>query len=124
MDIRLFIITLFVLLVIDIPYLYVSQKYFKTYPMIGNVKVLPAILSWVFIAIGLVLFVLSRNIPRMEKIKLGLLFGLISYGIYNMTNLATLDVWNWKVAIVDTIWGGVLCALTVYLITFIPMKSN
>ncbi|NMA96634.1 MAG: DUF2177 family protein [Phyllobacteriaceae bacterium] len=34
--------------------------------------------------------------------------GLLAYGTYDMTNLATLKGWSAKVSVVDLIWGGAL----------------
>jgi uncharacterized membrane protein len=36
----------------------------------------------------------------------GVALGLIAYGTYDFTNLATLKNWSWKVTVVDLIWGG------------------
>ena len=33
-----------------------------------------------------------------------------------MTNYALLDKWNIKTGVIDTLWGGVLFALTTFLI--------
>jgi uncharacterized membrane protein len=38
----------------------------------------------------------------------GALLGLLCYGTYDMTNLATLNGWPVEVAIVDIVWGGVI----------------
>lgn len=38
----------------------------------------------------------------------GALLGLLCYGTYDMTNLATLNDWPVEVAVVDVIWGGVI----------------
>ncbi len=38
----------------------------------------------------------------------GALLGLLAYGTYDLTNLATLRGWSWEVSVVDMIWGGVL----------------
>lgn len=35
----------------------------------------------------------------------GAIFGLAVYGVYNMTNRATLKGYSWTLAIVDTTWG-------------------
>ena len=40
----------------------------------------------------------------------GGLIGLISYGTYDLTNLASIRDWPLKVTIVDLIWGTVLSA--------------
>jgi uncharacterized membrane protein len=41
----------------------------------------------------------------------GIALGLIAYGTYDMTNLATLKGWSWKVSLVDMLWGGALSGL-------------
>ncbi|MBX3507933.1 DUF2177 family protein [Parvibaculum sp.] len=40
----------------------------------------------------------------------GALLGLLAYGTYDMTNLATLKGWPWKMAAVDMAWGTFLTA--------------
>ncbi|MEO0393669.1 MAG: DUF2177 family protein [Pseudomonadota bacterium] len=35
----------------------------------------------------------------------GAFLGLLCYGTYDITNLATLKAWNWKIAAVDIPWG-------------------
>lgn len=41
---------------------------------------------------------------------LGGVLGLIAYGTYDLTNLATLKGWSTKVAVVDIVWGTLLTA--------------
>jgi uncharacterized membrane protein len=41
----------------------------------------------------------------------GALLGLVAYGTYDMTNMATLKAWPLQVALVDMAWGTVLTAL-------------
>jgi len=36
--------------------------------------------------------------------------GLLAYGVYDMSNLATLQAWTLKLALVDMAWGTVLAA--------------
>jgi len=38
----------------------------------------------------------------------GAVFGLVVYGVYDLTNLGTFINFNWGTAIIDIIWGGVL----------------
>lgn len=38
----------------------------------------------------------------------GLVLGLLCYGTYEMTNLATLAAWSWQQVIIDGLWGTVL----------------
>ncbi len=35
----------------------------------------------------------------------GALLGLVAYGAYDLTNLATLKNWPWSVALIDMAWG-------------------
>ena len=37
-------------------------------------------------------------------------FGLVAYGTYNLTNMATIKGWSPQVVIVDMLWGGILTA--------------
>jgi uncharacterized membrane protein len=53
--------------------------------------------------------------PAVEKqslghaVVLGAVLGLVTYAAYDLTNLATLDGFPFKVVLVDMIWGTVLC---------------
>jgi uncharacterized membrane protein len=40
----------------------------------------------------------------------GALLGLVAYGTYDMTNLATLKDWSVLVSVVDMVWGAVVSA--------------
>ncbi|HWW48455.1 MAG TPA: DUF2177 family protein [Xanthobacteraceae bacterium] len=40
----------------------------------------------------------------------GALLGLVAYGTYDMTNLATLKNWSVSVSVVDMMWGIILTA--------------
>lgn len=50
----------------------------------------------------------------LEALKLGAIFGFITYLTYDMTNLATLKDWPIKITIIDIIWGSSLNALTTF----------
>jgi uncharacterized membrane protein len=46
-----------------------------------------------------------------QAAKLGLLFGMIGYATYDLTNLATLTGWNSTVTGIDILWGGFATAV-------------
>lgn len=52
----------------------------------------------------------------------GALFGLISYCVYNLPNLALIKKWSEKVSIVDIVWGTALTSLTTFLTLFFLPK--
>ena len=47
------------------------------------------------------------------------LLGLLTYGIYDFTNYAIFTKFDFKTALVDMLWGGVLFALVTKLSNFI-----
>lgn len=70
-----------------------------------------AILCYFFLIFGLYYFILRRNRSVLEAF----LFGLVIYAVYDTTNYATLKKWSPYLAIMDTLWGGTLFALTTYI---------
>jgi uncharacterized membrane protein len=42
----------------------------------------------------------------------GAAFGFVAYATYDLSNLATLQGWSWKLSLVDMVWGATLTGLT------------
>jgi len=64
--------------------------------------------------VGIVVFAIApalRTESWPTATLLGGLLGLVAYGTYDMTNLATLRGWSPSVAVVDMVWGVALTAL-------------
>lgn len=49
--------------------------------------------------------------------------GLCIYGVYNGTNLTTFKDYSWVVAVIDTLWGGVLYTAVAWVITLTKKKK-
>ena len=47
-----------------------------------------------------------------KALLLGAVFGLCAYGTYDLTNLATLQRWPLRLAVVDMAWGTLLTAIS------------
>ena len=47
------------------------------------------------------------------------LLGLCVYAVYDFTNLATLAKYDWRFAIADSLWGGILFTIVHYALTYI-----
>lgn len=45
----------------------------------------------------------------------GAILGLLAYGTYEATNMATLRGWSWQMVVTDTLWGAVLTGISAYL---------
>jgi len=113
MYIKNFIKIFVILILIDIIWIkVVAGKVYKN--MIRDiqkeelkVKVVPAVFVYVVMALLLLLFG-STNIRNF-------LLGFLSYGIYDLTNLALINKFDAKFAILDMIWGGFLFMATYYI---------
>ena len=77
-------------------------------------RIAPAALMYALVVLGLLVFVLPRVRvgAAWEAALWGALFGIIGYGVYDLTNYATLHAFSLRMTVVDVIWGGVLCGLT------------
>jgi uncharacterized membrane protein len=57
-------------------------------------------------------FIIKEN----KSVLDAFILGFCTYGIYETTNLSLLNKWDYNIALIDTIWGGILYALTTYII--------
>jgi len=125
MFIKLYAIAFSVFLLIDAIWLgLVAKNFYRNqigFIMKTNPNFVAAIAFYLLFIVGLVVFVITPSIEKgswTTALFLGLLFGLITYATYDLTNLATLKDWPIIVTIVDLIWGSVLAA-SVSVITFL-----
>lgn len=65
-------------------------------------------LTYVLLAVGMVVFVRPWEGRQEEALGKGLVFGGVMYGMYSCTLFAVLDEWNASVAVGDTLWGAFL----------------
>lgn len=76
-----------------------------------------AAIVYLLLPLGIVLFALPRVDPEhlaASSLAWGALFGLVVYGVYDMTNMATLERWPVRMVWVDICWGGFLCGVTTW----------
>ena len=127
--IKTYAIALVVFFLIDIVWLVVVARklYQQELGFIMSDKpnwVVAALFYLIFIA-GLVFFVINPSLEKnswLYALLVGMLFGLITYSTYDLTNLATLKNWPIKITIIDLIWGSSLGGL-VSTVTFLIMKK-
>ena len=69
-----------------------------------------AVLVYGLLALGIVTLAIPRagGAPFGAGIS-GATLGLVIYGVYNLTNFATLAAWRPAMTVVDTAWGTILC---------------
>ena len=74
----------------------------------------PALAFYLLYPVGLVAFAVLPGLKagRWQKaVAPGALLGLIAYGTYDLSNLATLNGWPAGLALMDMLWGVVVSAL-------------
>jgi uncharacterized membrane protein len=70
-----------------------------------------AALVYVFLGLGIAAFVVPRADSVGSAALFGALFGLVTYGVYDMTNYSTLSQWPLGLAIADIAWGACAAAI-------------
>ncbi len=68
---------------------------------------LPALLVWVLMVAGQLLFVMPQiqTMSLVYQLLLGCAYGLVVYGVYDLTNYAIMPQWSLQLTVVDMLWG-------------------
>jgi uncharacterized membrane protein len=129
MFIKLYLIALPVFFGIDMVWLGLISKNFYSkhlgYLMAPNINWIAALLFYLLFIGGLVLFVISPALEKnswMSALFMGIVFGLITYATYDLTNLATVKNWPLIVTVVDLLWGMTLSASVSVVSYFLAKK--
>ena len=129
MNYKLYPLTLTILLIIDGIWLTIIAKDLYAKELAGlitsQVNWIAAVLFYVLFSIGIVRFVIQPAIKLKSGLKclqLGLLFGLVCYSTYDLTNLATIKDWPLTITIIDLIWGSCVTAITALVSYYISQK--
>jgi uncharacterized membrane protein len=107
------IVILAIMLVLDSIYLYATSSIFgvlvaKIQRTAMQVRLSGAIVVYLLLALGLYYFIIK---PGHNAWEAGLL-GLIIYGTFDFTNYTMFKNYDLSIAIMDTLWGGILFAVT------------
>ncbi len=113
----LMLLSAIVFITIDFMYLQSVKGYFQkqVQSVQGSamqINYLGAAICYVFLIIGINYFIIKPN----RSIKDAFLLGLVIYGVYETTNYALFKNWSIITVLIDTLWGGVLFAITTYIV--------
>jgi len=118
---KLYVATLVAFLIIDMIWLglIARQFYAKYLGFLLSAKPIwsAAILFYLLFVAGVLVFVVlpGLHINSVKRVLLlGAMFGLVTYGTYDLTNLALVKDWPWIVTAVDMCWGAILAAIVSY----------
>ena len=111
-----YLIFSFLFTIIDSIYLSLASSHFnslvtKIQGSSLKLQPVPTILCYLFLTLGLFYF----GILKKFTIKECFLLGIFVYGVYETTNKAIFKKWDWFTLFLDTLWGGILFSLSVFL---------
>jgi uncharacterized membrane protein len=107
------LVAAFVMLALDFLYLSINKanlenQVISIQKVVMQVSYPPMVLCYVFLISGLAYFILRQHRPVTDAFLLGALI----YGVFDSTNSAIFKKWSPYLAMMDTLWGGILMAAT------------
>ena len=120
-----YLIIVFIFLVLDLIWikLYMGKKYINLVKNIQNsslkINFTSAFFAYILIASGIIMFAYPRirkdsKYILKDSLYYGFLYGFILYGVYDLTCGAIFKNWDFKLAIIDMLWGGLATFLSLY----------
>ncbi|MBT3854779.1 MAG: DUF2177 family protein [Thiotrichales bacterium] len=122
--IKTFVIALLFFFIIDVFWIYfvATPMYKQEIASLMELKVPPALLFYVIFLLGLIFFVVNpnQNNTLVNVFLIGAFFGLVTYGTYDLTIYASMNIFSLKLVVADILWGmflsGAVATLTVFTI--------
>mgnify|MGYP000462545795 FL=1 len=122
--IKTFVIALLFFFFIDVFWIYfvATPMYKQEIASLMELKVPPALLFYVIFLLGLIFFVVNpnQNNTLVNVFLIGAFFGLVTYGTYDLTIYASMNIFSLKLVVADILWGmflsGAVATLTVFTI--------
>lgn len=115
---KIYAITLVIFMVIDLTWLSLMAPTFYLaqvgHLMAPTTNWIAAGLFYLEIVAGLLVFVIIPGLSATsfrQPLARAALYGLVTYGTYELSNLTTLKEWSVSLTVVDTFWG--ICVSTV-----------
>ena len=101
-----------IIVLVDIFWLLTGGIYARK--MTERIQGSPLQMRW--IALPVVYLFLAYMLLETTSNKQAFMYGVSIYAVYDFTNYALLDQYDWKFAIADTLWGGVLFVIARHLL--------
>ena len=122
--IKTFFIALIFFFIIDVFWIYfvATPMYKQEVSSLMELKIPPALLFYVIFLLGLIFFVVNPNQDNtlLNVFLIGAFFGLVTYGTYDLTVYASMNIFSLKLVVTDILWGmflsGAVATLTVFTI--------
>jgi uncharacterized membrane protein len=122
--IKTFFIALIFFFIIDVFWIYfvATPMYKQEVSSLMELKIPPALLFYMIFLLGLIFFVVNPNQDNtlLNVFLIGAFFGLVTYGTYDLTVYASMNIFSLKLVVADILWGmflsGAVATLTVFTI--------
>ena len=101
-----------VIVLVDLFWLFTGGIYARK--MTENIQGSPLQMRW--IALPVVYLFLAYMLLETTSNKQAFMYGVSIYAVYDFTNYALFDRYDWKFAIADSLWGGVLFVIARHLL--------
>jgi uncharacterized membrane protein len=85
--------------------------------LIDKRALIGAVICYVLLATGLYYFAISK---KNSSIFDAFLLGLVVYGVFDSTNFLMFRKWDWRIMVIDGLWGGVLFSMVYWV--FLRLK--
>jgi len=111
-----YLLSAIIFVILDGIYLNFIKNYFNKQVVLiqGSpieLKMIPTALTYVFLVFLLEYFIISKK----QNFKTAFLLGFSVYAVYELTNYSLFKKWSIFIVFLDTLWGGILFALTTFL---------
>ena len=112
-----YLLTAVVLLSLDAGYLTLLSGFFDQQIRLVQgssiqMNFVAAAICYIILVFGINHFILE---PK-KSVYEAFLLGLVIYGVYETTSYSLLKNWRFSTVVVDTLWGGILFALTTMIV--------
>ena len=125
----IFIITSVIFFAIDMVWLgLIAKNYYQEkigFLMADKVNWVAALVFYVMYIGGILYFVILPNIDHgnwQTTLLKGAILGMLCYGTYDLTNMATLKNWPYQLVIIDILWGAFLTGATATIAYLLSIK--
>jgi uncharacterized membrane protein len=85
--------------------------------IINNRTWIAGSITYLLLALIIYFFIIKQKL----NITYAIILGFLVYGIYNGTNLATINLYNTKIAILDSLWGGLLFVIVTFISRYLDI---
>lgn len=115
--VSLFVLIAVMLATMDSPYLYLMSDRFQSIVKGSSgghgltKRYYAAVIVYLVLALAIMILVLDRANDIFTAFKLGALFGFCSYATFDFTAHFMFEAYDFKTAVIDTIWGTLLCGV-------------